>query len=612
MDKIRMTSRDLTAANIEALADLFPNVITETTDAEGRIQRSIDFDLLRQELSNHIVDGPQERYQLDWPGKRKASFLANAPIAKTLRPMREESVDFDTTKNIFIEGDNLDALKLLQESYLGKVNLIYIDPPYNTGNDFVYADDFAESTADYLAKSAQTSENGERLVANSESNGRFHSDWLSMMYPRLKLARNLLTDDGVILISIDDKEVANLREIMDEIFGRSNLISQIAHKARASVSNDKIVSQNHNHILLYARNFDSVFARRAQIGLAPEVSGFSNPDGDPRGPWKLTPVDGPGGAKKGNPFYEFEGVEGYWRYSQETMKKKFDDGLIVRTAKGLQQKYFLSQAEASRKTVTSWWDDAGLTSTATRRLSDLMGGAYFDTPKPVELVGRMIEMFTFDQPDSLVMDFFSGSGTTGHAVMQANAADGGSRRYILVQIGEAPSPTSVAANGGFESIASVARERLRKSAAQVRESLPLSARIDLGFRMLRVDSSCQADVLRSSEDSQQDLLESLVVSIKPGRTSEDLLFQVLLDWGLDLAVPISREEISGSEVLAVDDDALLACFAQTVSSAVVRAVAERKPLRVIFRDDAFESDAARINTEQIFKEISPITEVRTI
>lgn len=609
IEKLRMTSPDLTEANLDKLAELFPTVVTETLDADGNPERAVDFDLLRQELADHVVDGPQERYRLDWPGKRAAAFAANAPIAKTLRPVREESVHFDTTKNLFIEGDNLDALKLLQESYLGGVDLIYIDPPYNTGHDFVYDDRFSGSVADYLHESSQQSDSGERLVANLETNGRFHSDWLTMMYPRLKLARNLLSSDGVLLVSIDDTEVANLREVMDEIFGRANLVTQIAHKARASVSNDKVVSENHNHILLYARDFNALFARRSTIGLDPDLSGFANPDNDPRGPWKLVPVDGPGGAKKGNPFYEFLGIEGYWRYSQATMEAKYRDGLIIRTPKGLQQKYFLNQAKRSRKTVTSWWDDAGLTSTATRRLSQLMGGQMFDTPKPVELISRMIELFTFDKENAIVLDFFAGSGTTGHAVMAENAKDGGSRRFILVQLDEAPNSKSDAAEAGYSSIAAIARERLRRVGADLDAQL---ASIDTGFRYLRVDTTNMNDVSREPDETDQLALQGLESSIKADRTAEDLLFQVLLDWGLELSLPIRLETFDEHRVFDVEEGALIACFDKALTPGIVHSIAARKPMRAVFRDDGFDSDSQRINVEQIFREVSPSTEVKAI
>ena len=405
-DQLKMHSPNLVDANIEKISALFPNCITETKDENGELKKAVDFDLLKQELSQVLVEGEQERYRLDWVGKKDAILTANAPIAKTLRPCREESVNFDTTENLFIEGDNLEALKLLQENYLGKVKMIYIDPPYNTGNDFIYEDDFAESTNVFFERSNQVDEEGNRLIANTESNGRFHSDWLSMMYSRLKLARNLLAENGVIFISCDDNEVHNLRKICDEVFGSNQLIAQICHKARASVSNDKIISSNHNHILLFSKNLDEVFKNRKNIGLDPDLEGFSNPDNDARGPWKQSPVDGPGGAKKGNPFYEFLGVTGYFRYSKETMQSKFDDGLIIKTANGLQQKYFLKDAQASRKTDTTWWDNAGLTSSATRNLQSLMEGKTFDTPKPVELIKRMLKLFTFEdknnQPRALI------------------------------------------------------------------------------------------------------------------------------------------------------------------------------------------------------------------
>jgi adenine-specific DNA-methyltransferase len=612
MEKLRMTSLDLTDANIDKLAELFPTVVTESVDADGNVKMVVDFDLLRQELSDHVVEGPQERYRLDWPGKRAAAFAANAPIAKTLRPVREDSVNFDTTKNLFIEGDNLEALKLLQESYLGKVKLIYIDPPYNTGNDFVYNDDFAQTSEEYLLRSGQASDGGDRLVANTSTNGRFHSDWLSMIYPRLKLARNLLREDGVLLVSIDDSEAANLREVLDEVFGRANLVTQIAHKARASVSNDKVVSQNHNHVLLYARNYAALFAKRASIGLAPDLSGFANPDNDSRGPWKTVPVDGPGGAKKGNPFYEFLGVEGYWRYSKETMQRKHEEGLIIGTARGLQQKYFLEQAAASRKTVTSWWDDAGLTSTATRRLSELMGGAYFDTPKPVELVARMLELFTFNEPGAVVLDFFAGSGTTAHAVMEANAEDGGDRQFILVQLGEAPNEKSEASAAGFHSIAEIARERIRRVGTAIRERPDDGNMTDIGFRSLTIDTTNMTDTHRTPDETDQLGLDQLEGSVKSDRSGEDLLFQVLLDSGLELSIPISVEQIEDKELFVVEDGVLIACFEEHISPAVVHSIAKRLPLRVVFRDSGFASDDARINVEQIFREVSPSTEVKAI
>ena len=430
MDKLRMQTANKADENFRKLAAMFPNAVTETINENGEVVRAIDKDVLMQEISCTVVDGNEERYQFTWPDKKKSVLLANAPINKTLRPCREESVDFDTTENLYIEGDNLEVLKLLQETYLGKIKMIYIDPPYNTGNDFVYEDDFASSEAEYIEQSGQYSDVGERLVQNTETNGRFHTDWLNMMFPRIRLARDLLVDDGVLFISIDDNEVANLTKMCDEIFGADNRIALICHKSRASVSNDKIISPNHNTVLFYAKNRLQLESNRKMIGLDPILDGFDLDDNDGKGAYRLVPVDGPGGAKKGNPYYEFMGVEGYWRFSKDTMQQKFDEGLVVRKGNSLYQKYYKSTAERTRRTATTWWDDAGLMSSATSKLKALMGEATFDTPKPLELIDRMLRMITFSDDNSIVLDFFSGSATTAHAVMNYNAETGGSRKYI--------------------------------------------------------------------------------------------------------------------------------------------------------------------------------------
>lgn len=461
MEHLNMQSMDKVAANVAKIRELFPNCVTERINSEGKLEHAIDFDMLKQELSDHVVDGLQERYQFTWPDKRKAILAANAPINKTLRPCREESVDFDNTENLYIEGDNLDVLKLLQETYLGKVKMIYIDPPYNTGNDFVYNDDFKQSAEEYVENSGQFNEDGNRLVANTESNGRFHTDWLNMIYPRLKLAKDLLSDDGVIFISIGDDEESNLIKCCDEIFGESNFVASICHKHRASVSNDRIISENHNHLLFYCKNIISVFKQHKLIGEDPVLEGFNL--SDKRGMYKLTPVDGPGGEKKGNPYYEFLGVIGYWRYSKETMQKKYDEGLIVRTANGLQQKYYLDQAKNSRKTVTTWWDNDFLTSSATKQLVDLMGAKTFDNPKNVNLVLRCLKMITKFDDKALIIDFFSGSATTAHAVMQLNAEDGGKRKFIMVQLQEECAENSEAYKAGYKNICEIGKERIRRA-----------------------------------------------------------------------------------------------------------------------------------------------------
>lgn len=613
-----MTSADLTAANIDKLAELFPSVITESLDAEGNPVRAVDFDLLRQELSDHVVEGPQERYQLDWPGKRAAAFAANAPIAKTLRPVREESVDFDTTKNLFIEGDNLEALKLLQESYLGKVKLIYIDPPYNTGNDFVYEDDFAESSTEYLARSGQRSDAGERLVANTEANGRFHSDWLSMMYPRLRLVRNLLRDDGVVFISIDDGEVANLRKVADQVFGEANFIANIVWQKKYTRANDaRWFSDNHDHILCYARD-----KQASTLNLLPrgesQLAAYSNPDGHAKGPWKATPLHAKSGSNT-SPYTFSNGVTWtppvgtYRRFNDASMAQMDVDGEIWFGSDGQQtpsRKSFLSEVKSGVTPVTIWpYDEVGHNHEANGELKSLDLAGLFSNPKPTRLIRRIVSLAT--GPSDIILDFFAGSGTTADAVLRQNAEDAGSRTFICVQLPEEMSSNSSAAKLGYRTIADVSRERIRRAGARLTDTLG-GSEADTGFRSLHVASTNMADTLTTADDLAQFTLSELVGSVKPGRTDEDLLFQVLLDWGLDLAAPISLEEVGGRRILSVADGALIACFADDVTDDLVKEVAGRRPLRAVFLDAGFASDDARINAEQIFREVSPETEVRAI
>ncbi|MBR1933242.1 MAG: site-specific DNA-methyltransferase [Prevotella sp.] len=461
MEKLHLQTTNVVDENIRRIGEMFPNCLTERLNEKGQPETAIDFDQLRQELSKDIVEGPEERYQFTWPDKRNAIRLANAPTTDTLRPCREESVDFDTTQNLYIEGDNLQVLKLLRENYLGKVKMIYIDPPYNTGNDFVYNDNFAQSAGEYIHNSGQEDKEGNRLVANTESNGRFHTDWLNMLYPRLKVAKDLLSEDGAIFISIGDDEEANLIKVCNEIFGEYNFIASICHKHRASVSNDRIISENHNHLVFYAKNINVTYANQKRIGEDPILEGFNLRD--EKGEYKLTPVDGPGGAKKGNPHYEFLGVTGYWRYSKETMQKKYDAGLIVRTPNGLQQKYYKDQAKESRRTVTTWWDEDFLTSSATKALDSLMGGKCFDNPKNINLVLRCVKMITNFDDEAIILDFFSGSATTAHAVIMQNATDGKHRKFILVQLPEKPTDNSVAQLAGYKNICEIGKERIRRA-----------------------------------------------------------------------------------------------------------------------------------------------------
>lgn len=607
MDKLRMQSSNGVEDNITKIAQLFPDCVTETVDERsGQPKHLIDFEKLKQNLSDSVISERAERYQFTWPDKSKAILLANSPINATLRPCREDSVDFDNTQNLYIEGDNLDVLKCLKETYLHKVKMIYIDPPYNTGNDFVYEDDFAQSSEEYLANSGQFDEQGNRMFTNAESNGRFHTDWLNMIYPRLKVARDLLTDDGAIFISIGDDEGDNLQKVCDEIFGEKNFIADICHKHRASVSNDRIISENHNHLLFYCKKVATLFSKHKLIGEDPVLEGFNLED--ERGKYKLTPVDGPGGAKKGNPHYEFLGVTGYWRYSKETMQAKYDQGLIVRTTNGLQQKYYLEQAKLSRRTVTTWWDDNFLTSSATKQLIDLMGTKTFDNPKNVNLLLRCLKMITKFDKDSLILDFFSGSATTAHAVMQLNSEDGGNRKFIMVQLPEKTDEKSEAFKAGYKNICEIGKERIRRAGKKIKEESPLTTQdLDTGFRVLKLDSTNMQDIYYSPKDISQADLFSQVDNVKPDRTGEDLLFQVMLELGATLDSKIETTTVAGKTIYNVAEGYLVACFDPDVTDDVVKTIAQMQPAYAVLRDTSMKDDSTATNFEQIFKTYSPDT-----
>ena len=631
MEKLKMHSPNFTQDNIACIRELFPNCVTEAKGEDGSVKLAVDFDQLRQELSESIVEGPQERYHLNWPGKREALLTTNAPIAKTLRPSREESVDFDNTKNLFIEGDNLDALKLLQETYLGKVKMIYIDPPYNTGSDFIYEDDFAADSASYFENSKQIDQDGNRLVANSESNGRFHSDWLSMMFPRLRLAKNLLRDDGTIFISIDDFEAANLKALCDEIFGSQNFYCTFVWKRRSgamdSVDNTSV---DHEYVLCYGKS------KGRLAGIERTYDGYTNPDNDPRGPWKADnlsagkaggdvhyPITDP---KTGNQFLPPEGR--YWPYSRKTMADKIAEGRVIfpTSSSGRPMlKRFKNEAKFDTVPVSTWLvsrsEDkisnsllAPANTQGTRELQDIFGAKLFPHPKSTQLVSSLASQCQLEDGD-IVLDFFAGSATTAHAILTMNANSGYNVRFVLIQIPEECEAGSQAKKNGFETIADISKERIRRVGKQMlTEQLSEGWNKDIGFRVLKVDSTNMADVYYSPDAIHTNRLDLFIENIKPDRSAEDLLFQVMLDWGVDLALPITKQAIQGKEVFFVDGNALAACFDahSGIDEAFVKELATHKPLRVVFRDAGFKTSAVKINVEQIFKLLSPSTEVKCI
>ncbi|MBO9439795.1 site-specific DNA-methyltransferase [Sulfitobacter sp. R18_2] len=620
IEKLKMHSPDLTAQNVERIAALFPGCVTESTGPDGTLRRAVDFDLLRQELSDSIVDGPQERYHLDWPGKRQALITANAPIAKTLRPVRAESVDFDTTRNLFIEGDNLEALKLLQETYLGKVKMIYIDPPYNTGNDFIYDDDFSVSANDYFEGTSQSDTDGNRLVANTESNGRFHSDWLSMIAPRLRLAKNLLADDGVIFISIDDHEVQNLRNLGNEIFGEQNFVTSVIWQRVFSPKNSaQWFSEDHDYVLIFAKNKNTW-----RPNLLPQteemISRYKNPDNDERGPWTSSDLAARNRYDAG--LYAItcpsgRVIEGppkgrYWGVSEENFQRLNQENRIWWGADGNNMprlKRFLSEVKQGITPQTLWfYKDVGHTQDAKKTLLKYVPFEntenVLNSVKPVALIQRMIQLATDAQSQDIVLDFFSGSAPTAHAVLEQNKADGGNRRFIGVQVAE---PLRIP-ESKMKTIFDMGKLRVESVISEMKKEGIES----LGFRVLKIDSSNMADVYYTPDATTQADLLTRVDNIKPDRTPEDLLFQVLLDWGVDLTLPITRESVAGKTVFTVAGTALIACFDNGVDETLVKTLATRHPLRVVFKDTGFKDDATKINVRQIFKSLSPDTEVKAI
>ena len=630
---------------------MFPDAVTETIDENGEVVRAIDKDVLMQEISCKVVDGNEERYQFTWPDKKKSVLLANAPINKTLRPVRDDeatstgadsdgkpycssgSINFDNTENLYIEGDNLEVLKLLQETYLGKIKMIYIDPPYNTGHDFVYGDDFSQSTGEYLENSGQFDDDGNRMVQNTESNGRFHTDWLNMLYPRIKLSKSLLRDDGVIFISIDDNEIDNLKKICNEIFGEVNLVAEIPWQSRASIQNDTDFSVNHEYICVYAKNRRQENRRLKESNysewhkkdsfvckpLPLDKNKFDNPDNDPRGLWKADPFDAPNvrpnltyPVVNPNTGEEHLPPRGRcWRFLPEKFSSALEDNRIVWTNNGLgrpQLKVFYEEKKEFGSVDNSWFsaDRIGTSTNGTKELMKLFdGSAFFDTPKPVSLLSKLIMLANVEE-DDIILDFFSGSATTAHAVMQLNAEDCGHRKFMMVQLPEVLDEKTAAFNAGYKNICEIGKERIRRATKKIAEENP-EAKFDGGFRVLKCDTSNMKNVYYNSAEYEPSLFTSLEDNIKEDRTSEDLLFQVMLDLGVLLSSKIKETTIAGKRVFNVEDNYLIACFDDNVTEEAITEIAKQKPYYFVMRDSSMANDSVATNFEQIFATYSPDT-----
>ncbi len=622
MDKMKMQSKDRTQENFEKLAALFPNAVTETItgyDEDGKaiIERAIDKDVLQQEISAVVVEGRDERYQFTWPDKKKSILAANAPIRKTLRPCREESVDFDNTENLYIEGDNLDVLKLLQETYLGKVKMIYIDPPYNTGHDFVYNDDFKENTDEYMENSGQLDEEGNRLFQNTESNGRFHTDWLNMLYPRLKIARDLLSDDGVIFISIDDNEQENTKKICDEVFGPDNFVACFVWKSRQNKDNRNLtgVSIDHEYIMCYSKTFGN----RKLKGADRNTHQYQNPDNDPRGPWTSANMAGLlSEDQRPNCHYDLinpaTGIN-YgkpkmgWRYDQHTMERLISENRIIwpTTPDGRpRRKSFLSEVSNVLPGFSSVIGESTYTRTATKCIEELFDHRIFEFSKPEQIVRILIDQTTSEH--DIILDFFSGSASSAHAVMRQNAEDNEYRRFIMVQLPELCDEKSEAYKAGYKNICEIGKERIRRAGKKIKEDNPLNTQnLDTGFRVLKLDSTNMKDVYYNPHDVQMSILDNLESNIKEDRTPEDLLFQVMLDLGVLLSSKIEESEIAGKKVFNVADNFLIACFDEDVSDETITAVAKLQPAYFVMRDSSMKNDSVATNFDQIFATYSPDT-----
>lgn len=652
-DNLEMHSPNLVDENTSKIAELFPHCVTEAKDDKGNLKRVVDFDLLRQELSQSLVEGGQERYRLDWPGKRQAILEANTPIAKTLRPAREESVNFDTTENLFIEGDNLEALKLLQESYLGKVKMIYIDPPYNTGNDFIYEDDFAEDTSNFLQRSNQIDDHGNRLVTNTDRNGRFHSDWLTMMYSRLKLARNLLKDDGVIFISIDDNEQANLKKLCDQVFGSENFIGCAGRITKKSNNKGEFWSPNFDYILTYTKNIN--FTRPFFGGVNFEAYNQIETEGPRKGekyqlvrlymssiqnrnPEQRYWIDCPDGSKVIPPGQTFPNErpvlgDGIWRWTKDTFDKNKDRIVVkkVRSSNLLNQnkepatwnvftKTYLSDVIANASAKPNSFIENCINQTGSHDIKAL--GIPFDYSKPKTLIQYLMEVARIENND-IILDFFAGSSTTAHAILDTNAKDSKTMKFIMVQIPEVLEPDTAAHKAAYKfcvdaglqpSISEISKERIRRAGKKVIEDNKDKEGIedlDIGFRVLKIDSTNMKEVYYTPDEYSQAQLDNLESHIKEDRTSEDLLFQVMLDWGVPLSLPIEVKEIQGHPVYYVGFNSLVACF-DTLNTDLVNEIAKDEPLKFVTSERAISHDQDKTNIKARFAQLSPETDVRFI
>lgn len=612
---MKMQSLDMTGSNIDKIALLFPQCVTEHKDKDGKTVLGIDFEKLRDELSADVIDEGEERYQFTWPDKKAHAHLANTPTTKTLRPCREESVDFDHTQNLYIEGDNLDVLKVIRETYLGKVKMIYIDPPYNTGNDFVYNDDFAQNIDDYIVNSGQQDENGNRLIANIETNGRFHTDWLNMIYPRLKAAKDYMTNDGSIFISIDDHEIENLKKICNEIFGEQNFVATIVwQRTYAPISLKKFFSESHEYCLVYCKDIE-----KFSLNLLPRSDkqnrDYKNPDNDPRGAWKvgnctvgpaiekqIYPITGPTGKI-------FFPPSGYcWRFTKERFEELRKDNRIWFGPKGdgaPTPKLFLSEVQNGVTPMTLWtFDEVGHSQEATRELRKLMERSVFTNPKPLRYMHRLLVLGA--DKDSIILDFFSGSATTAHAVMQLNAEDGGNRKFIMVQLPEKTDEKSEAYKARYKNICEIGKERIRRAGKRIKEEAGLQGQnLDIGFRVLKLDSSNMQDVYYTPKEfTERNLFAD---NVKSDRTAEDLLFQVMLDLGVKLSATIEQRKIDGKQVFFVDNDYLVACFDENIAESTITEIAKMKPQYFVMRDSSLASDNVADNFDQLFETYSKDT-----